>query len=222
MHGSPTGLYVRPPTQCACCRNHSQLGVFLWSGWLPVGVTHTSRTGEMREQERLLVERAQNDPLAFAALYEMYVDRMYNYIYQRTGNHSDAEDLTARTFLKAFVNLERYTFRGVPFSAWLYRIAHNAVANWHRDRHRHRVVSLDALPVHGRDDTKLEDLTQAREEERTLLDAIRRLPAERQRLLILKFSEGLTNAEIGQILGRTEGAIKSLYHRTLLALRKEL
>jgi len=176
----------------------------------------------MREQERLLVERAQNDPLAFAALYEMYVDRMYNYIYQRTGNHSDAEDLTARTFLKAFVNLERYTFRGVPFSAWLYRIAHNAVANWHRDRHRHRVVSLDALPVHGRDDTKLEDLTQAREEERTLLDAIRRLPAERQRLLILKFSEGLTNAEIGQILGRTEGAIKSLYHRTLLALRKEL
>jgi len=176
----------------------------------------------MEQQERLLVERAQNDPLAFAALYEMYVDRVYNYIYQRTGNHSDAEDLTERTFLKAFMHLEHYMFRGVPFSAWLYRIAHNVVANWHRDRGRHRVVSLDALVAYGKDDEKPEDLTQAREEQRVLLDAIRRLPAERQQLLILKFSEGLTNARIAQIMGRTEGAIKSLYHRTLLALREEL
>jgi len=176
----------------------------------------------MEEQERLLVERAQNDPTAFATLYEMYVDRVYNYIYQRTGNHSDAEDLTARTFLKAFANLKRYVFRGAPFSAWLYRIAHNAVANWHRDRDRHRMVSLDALAAYDRDEHKLEDVTQAREDKRALLDAIRRLPAERQQLLILKFSEGLTNAEIGQIMGRTEGAIKSLYHRTLLALREEL
>ena len=65
---------------------------------------------------------------------------MYNYIYQRTGNHGDAEDLTARTFLKAFVHLQRYRFRGIPFAAWLYRIAHNAVANWHRDSHRHQPV----------------------------------------------------------------------------------
>jgi RNA polymerase sigma-70 factor (ECF subfamily) len=174
------------------------------------------------EQERVLVERAQNDPLAFAALYEVYVDRVYNYIYQRTGNHSDAEDLTARTFVKAFVHLERYVFRGVPFSAWLYRIAHNAVANWYRDRHRHQVVSLDALVAQSRDDEKPEDVTQGREEQRTLLEAIRRLPADRQRLLILKFSDGLKNAEIAQVMGRTEGAIKSLYHRTLLALRREL
>jgi len=176
----------------------------------------------MEEQERLLVERAQNDPFAFAALYEMYVDKMYNYIYQRIGNHFDAEDLTARTFLKAFVHLPHYMFRGVPFSAWLYRIAHNMVANWHRDRHRHQVVSLDVLVAYSRDDEKPEDLMQAREEQRTLLNAIRWLSAERQQLLILKFSEGLTNAEIAQIMGRTEGAVKSLYHRTLLALRQEL
>lgn len=174
------------------------------------------------EQERVLVERAQNDPLAFAALYEVYVDRIYNYIYQRTGNHSDAEDLTTRTFLKAFVHLEHYTFRGVPFSAWLYRIAHNAVANWYRDRRRHQVISLDALVAHSNDDRKPEVVTQAREEHRTLLEAIHKLPAERQQLLILKFSEGLKNAEIAEIMGRTEGAIKSLYHRTLLALRREL
>jgi RNA polymerase sigma-70 factor (ECF subfamily) len=104
----------------------------------------------------------------------------------------------------------------------LYRIAHNAVANWYRDRHRHQVVSLDALVAQSRDDEKPEDVTQGREEQRTLLEAIRRLPADRQRLLILKFSDGLKNAEIAQVMGRTEGAIKSLYHRTLLALRREL
>ncbi len=173
------------------------------------------------EQERLLVERAQNDPLAFAALYEVYADRVYNYIYQRTGNRHDAEDLTARTFVKAFAHLERYVFRGIPFSAWLYRIAHNAVANWHRDRSRRQVVSLEALAAHSEDGDHPEDVTQSREEQRVLLEAIRRLPAERQELLILKFSDGLKNAEIAQIMGRTEGAIKSLYHRTLLALRRD-
>ena len=176
----------------------------------------------MEEQERLLVERAQKDPLVFAALYDTYVDRVYNYIYQRTGNHGDAEDLTARTFLKAFLHLERYRFRGIPFSAWLYRIAHNAVANWHRDSHRHQMVSLDAMLEQSQEDDRPEDVAQSREENRALLDAVHRLPEERQELLILKFSEGLTNAEIGQIMHRTEGAIKSLYHRTLLALRREL
>jgi len=176
----------------------------------------------MDERERLLVERAQIDPSAFAALYEAYVDRIYNYIYQRTGNRSDAEDLTARAFVKAFANLEHYVFRGVPFSAWLYRIAHNSVANWYRDRQRRQVVSLDALATHIRDEQKPEELAQTREATRGLLDAIRRLPADRQQLLILKFSEGLTNREIGHVIGRTEGAIKSLYHRTLLALRKDL
>jgi len=174
------------------------------------------------EQERVLIERAQADPLEFAALYDKYADRIYNYIYQRTGNYSDAEDLTARTFLRAFTNLERYTFRGVPFSAWLYRIAHNAIANWYRDRHRHQVVSLDALVPYRKDEERPEDLTQAQEEHGSLLEAIRQLPAERQQLLILKFSEGLTNAQIAQGMGRTEGAIKSLYHRTLLALRQQL
>ncbi len=176
----------------------------------------------MEEEERLLIERAQKDPSAFAELYQRYVDRVYNYIYQRTGNHHDAEDLTARTFLKALVHLEHYQFKGIPFSAWLYRIAHNAVANWYRDRHRHPMVSLDTLATYSRGEERPEDVTQAQEERRALLEAIRQLPAERQQLLILKFSEGLTNAQIGQIMGRSEGAVKSLYHRTLLALRQEL
>jgi len=174
------------------------------------------------EEESVLITRAKNDPLAFAELYDLYVDRVYNYIYQRTGNHADAEDLTARTFLKAFLHLRSYTFRGIPFAAWLYRIAHNAVANWYRDRHRHQIVSLDAVAELSGDDERPDDSTQDNEEKKALLEAIQRLPAERQQLLILKFSEELKNADIARIMGRTEGAIKSLYHRTLLALREEL
>ena len=176
----------------------------------------------LHEDERVLIERAQADPLQFAVLYDRYVDRVYNYIYQRTGNHLDAEDLTARTFVRAFTHLERYMFRGVPFSAWLYRIAHNAVANWYRDRRRHRVVSLDALTEQSDEKQHPEETTQGREGQRELLKVIRQLPPERQQLLILKYSDGLKNAEIAQIMGRSEGAIKSLYHRTLLALRREL
>jgi len=174
------------------------------------------------DQERALVERAQADPLAFAALYDRYVDRVYNYVYQRVGNHADAQDLTARTFLKAFSNLERYEFRGIPFSGWLYRIAHNAIANWYRDRHRHPMISLGALSGQTMEADRPDDLSEAEESRRALLRAIRRMPTERQELLVLKFSEGLSNTQVAQIMGRSEGAIKSLYHRTLLALRKEL
>lgn len=179
-------------------------------------------TGEMEEPEQQLVERARTDPAAFASLYKKYVDRMYNYIYQRTGSRADAEDLTARTFLRALVHLDSFVFRGVPFSAWLYRIAHNAVVNWYRDQHRHQVVALDTLTMSAEESERPEALTQAREQGRALLGAMHGLPAERQELLVLKFSEGLTNAEIGKIMGRTEGAIKSLYHRTLLDLRQML
>ena len=189
----------------------------------PAGVVR--RWGQERmepEQESLLVKRAQKDALAFALLYDMHVDRIYNYVYQRTGNRRDAEDLTARTFVKAFAHLNDYVFRGVPFSAWLYRIAHNAVANWYRDRRRHQVISLNALIEQDDGRQRPEETTQAREQRQALAKVIRQLAPERQQLLILKYSEGLTNAEIAEVMGRSEGAIKSLYHRTLLALRREL
>ena len=205
---------------CVYLRNDWQPLVFLELRRLPVRVTHPRGVAQVTdEQERVLIERAQADPFGFAAVYDQYADRVYNYIYQRTGNTLDAEDLTARTFLQAYSHLPEYRFRGVPFSAWLYRIAHNAVANWHRDRHRHQMISLDALVVQKEDRDSPEDTTASQEEQKALLEVIRELPAERQQLLILKFSEGLTNAGIAQIMGRTEGAIKSLYHRTLLELR---
>lgn len=171
--------------------------------------------------ESILARAANGDGEAFGALYERYVSRIYNYIYYRTGNAHDAEDLTARVFYRAMRHISNYNDRGLPISAWLYRIAHNLVANWHRDNSRRKEIPLEES-VHGRFDSSHpeHDLLKFEERDR-LIRIIRRLSAERQQLLILKFVEHMSNAEIGQIMGRSEGAVKSLYHRTLLALRDE-
>ena len=172
-----------------------------------------------------LVAAAKADPEAFGALYERYVKKIYSYLYYRTGNTHDAEDLTERVFQRAMLNLDGYTSRGLPFSAWLYRIAHNLVANWHRDQGRRQMVPLNEVPPQDMGAMRTEapeSLAETREEQAQLLQAIRRMPGERQQLLILKFVDHLSNAEIGVVMRRSEGAVKSLYHRTLLALRDEL
>lgn len=173
-------------------------------------------------EESILIERAKTDKDAFGQLYERYVDRIYNYVYYRTGNAADAEDLTARIFERAFNHIGNYRDQGVPFSAWLYRIAHNLVANWHRDRSRRKIVSIDDVSQWVITDHGPEFAAQLTQDKEALLEALSRLPSDRQELLFLKFVERLSNAEIGDIMGRSEGAIKSLYHRTLLALREDM
>jgi RNA polymerase sigma-70 factor (ECF subfamily) len=169
-----------------------------------------------------LVSWARDDSEAFGELYRRYIKKIYNYIYYRANNHHDAEDLTARVFYRAMAHIDSYTDRGVPFSAWLYRIAHNLVANWHRDHGRRQIISLEEYIGNGLSGEAPEHLVESTEEHDALLDAVKRLPEDRQQLLILKYIEHLSNAEIGEIMNRTEGAVKSLYHRTLLALREEL
>jgi RNA polymerase sigma-70 factor (ECF subfamily) len=169
-----------------------------------------------------LTQAIQGDHEAFGQLYEQYVERIFNYVYYRTGNPHDAEDLTAKVFFRAMRRIPDYEERGLPISAWLYRIAHNLVANWHRDRGRRPEISLDegfaSIPHSEHPEVTLLHI----EEQNDLLRIIQKLPSERQQLIILKFVEHLSNAEIGQIMGRTEGAVKSLYHRTLLSLREEM
>ena len=181
-----------------------------------------SKTKNDSKEESILIQRAKTDPEAFGQLYERYVDRIYNYVYYRTGNAADAEDLTARIFERAIKHIGNYKDQGVPFSAWLYRIAHNLVANWHRDRSRRKIVSIDDVSQWVVTDHGPEFATQLMQDKEALLEAIGRLPADRQELLIFKFVELMSNAEIGAIMGRSEGAIKSLYHRTLLSLREDM
>lgn len=175
-----------------------------------------------RSDEDVLGRAIAGDKEAFGVLYERYVGKIFTYIFYRTGNIHDAEDLTERVFYRAIEHIGRYRQRGVPFSAWLYRIAHNLVANWHRDRQRRQEVPIDdLLDLPSKLDPPEQTMMNTMDTER-LMRVIQSLPAERQEILILKFVQELSNAEIGRIMGRSEGAIKSLYHRTLLALRDDL
>jgi RNA polymerase sigma-70 factor (ECF subfamily) len=172
--------------------------------------------------EATLARAVQGDQEAFGKLYERYVNRIYSYIFYRTGNHHDAEDLTARVFFRAIRNITNYQERGLPFSAWLYRIAHNLVANWHRDRSRRPEIVLDeSLSLYPSTEHPELMILKSEESDR-LLTLLRNQPQDRQQLLILKFVDHMSNAEIGLIMGKTEGAIKSLYHRTLITLREDL
>lgn len=183
---------------------------------------HPKQKDLTRLDDAELVELAKDNQEAFGVLYERYVEKIYKYIYYRTGNHQDAEDLTAGVFYRAMAHIENYTERGVPFQAWLYRIAHNLVANWHRDRSRRKIIPLEEFVSSGLHFDAPDSHTEDQEEREQLLRAITNLPEERQQLLMLKFVSHLSNAEIGDILDRTEGAIKSLYHRTLLTLRDDI
>ena len=176
------------------------------------------------EEERELIKRAKTDPEAFGELYEYYVERIYNYIYFRTGNVHDAEDLTGRVFFKALEAIGSYRDMGFPFSAWLFRIAHNQVANYHRDRSRKREFSIDDLAVadlseHRKSPEAAAILQQQRED---LLKILKDLTPIKQEVIVPKFVEKLSNAEIGAVLNKSEGAIKSIYHRTLVELRERL
>jgi len=172
--------------------------------------------------ETALTQAIQGDSEAFSLLYQRYVGKIFNYVYYRTGSTVDAEDLTARVFHRALGHIQNYRPMGVPFSAWLYRIAHNLVANWYRDNNRRHELPLEEAPhghLNGEHPEASLEISQDRE---SLLNHIRKLSPDRQQLLILKFVEGLTNQEVAVITGKSEGAVKSLYHRTLMVLRKEI
>ncbi|MBE7432350.1 MAG: sigma-70 family RNA polymerase sigma factor [Anaerolineales bacterium] len=213
--------------------SRSKSDIFVMLYWVkllkPGGVIWNKSAGKVSHlsdqdynEEDVLARASHGDREAFGRLYERYAERIFNYVYYRTGNQHDAEDLTARVFQRAMNHIRNYTDRGVPFSAWLYRIAHNLVANWHRDRSRKQEIPIDDLPIlPTKGDHPERNLVRSQEQD-SLLKMIRKLPPERQNLLILKFVEDMSNAEIGRIMGRSEGAVKSLYHRTLLALRDQL
>lgn len=167
-----------------------------------------------------LVAAAKEDPAEFGALYELYVDRVYRYAYRRVGTHHDAEDVTAQTFQQALAALPKYEWRGLPFGAWLFRIAANVINR--RGRTGNREIAVEDVAVfsfqEALDDDPMDRVT--RDELAEELNAlIETLPADQQRVLVLKFSHGLKNREIGDLMGRSEGAVKQLVHRALVNLR---
>jgi len=160
---------------------------------------------------------------AFADLYEAHAPRVYRYLLSRTSNPSDAEELTSRTFLRALAGLDQYRGRGAGFPAWLMSIAHNLLVNWYRDRGRRPPTeALDAALQVPTSTPGPEASLEQNESIARVRVAISALAPDRQQLISLKYVDGLSNAEIGRIMARTEGAVKALHHRTLRELQRLL
>ncbi len=187
---------------------------------------NTSRNGDAHasvRREEHLVRRARRDRGAFSALYQEHADRVYRYLLSRTSSPADAEELTSRTFLNALAHLDQYHGRGKGFGAWLMSIAHNLLANWYRDRGRRPpTADLDAALTVPTDTPGPESSLETNELIQRVRQAVSTLAEDRQRLIALKYVDGLPNAEIGRMMGRTEGAVKALHHRTLRELQRRL
>ncbi|MER6501516.1 ECF subfamily RNA polymerase sigma factor, BldN family [Streptomyces sp. NPDC001455] len=170
-----------------------------------------------------LVERAQaGEAEAFGRLYDQYSDTVYRYIYYRVGGKATAEDLTSETFLRALRRISTFTWQGRDFGAWLVTIARNLVADHFKSsRFRLEVTTgemLDANEVErSPEDSVLESLSNA-----ALLQAVRRLNPQQQECVTLRFLQGLSVAETARVMGKNEGAIKTLQYRAVRTLARLL
>ena len=188
------------------------------------GQTMTASNGpvDAARDVRMLVERAQSgDREALEELYLIHFDRIYSYLHLSVGNRHDAEDLTTQTFLKMLEAIGRFRWQSAPFSAWLFRIAHNlAIDHFRAGR---RVQAEDEVPeVAGQEESSAEQQAMDSLGQAGMLALIARLSPEQRQVLTLKFLFGFANAEVAGILGKTEGAVKSLQHRALATLQKHV
>lgn len=181
------------------------------------------------DRDRALVEAARRDPARFDALYRRYLAQVYSFAYYELGDHHAAEDATERTFLSALANLHRFEERARPadgegastFRVWLFRIARNAIAMQRRAERRRPTAPLEAAGIVA-DPLDVEGDAVRRDEGAAAWRAVGRLPADRRRVVILRFVDEMTTAEIAGVMGRSEGAIRVLIHRALRAVAREL
>jgi RNA polymerase sigma-70 factor (ECF subfamily) len=164
--------------------------------------------------ERLLIEAAQRDPGRFAALYEANFERVYAFVVGRVRDRDVAQDITAEVFQQALANLPRFEWRGVPFSAWLIRIAANAVADRWQRANREQELPPEELAEPG---------TDGELERRTMLfKLVDTLPEDQRTVILRRFVEQRSIREIAHELGRSEGAVKQLQFRALQSMRERL
>jgi RNA polymerase sigma-70 factor (ECF subfamily) len=177
---------------------------------------------ESTDHIRKLVERAQKgDRSALEELYLIHFDRIYSYLHVSVGNRHDAEDLTTQTFLKMLESIGRFRWQSAPFSAWLFRIAHNLAMDHFRARKRVQPEEEVPEPIGSEEPSAELEAMQSIGRE-SMLELIDKLSPEQQQVLTLKFVFNFPNADVAKILDKTEGAIKSLQHRALASLQKQL
>jgi RNA polymerase sigma-70 factor (ECF subfamily) len=170
-----------------------------------------------KPDERLLIEAAQRDPARFAELYEENFERVYAFVSRRVNSRADVEDITAEVFQQAFQNLAHFEWRGVPFAAWLYRIAANAVADrWH-SLARENGRPMMEVPSVEFDDSEI-DRTEHRAR---LFRNVAKLPVEQRRVIEMRFAEEKSIVEIARVIGKSTGAVKQLQFRAYQKLREQ-
>jgi RNA polymerase sigma-70 factor (ECF subfamily) len=177
---------------------------------------------ESTQAVRRLVERAQaGDRQALEELYLLHFDRIYSYLHMSVGNRHDAEDLTTQTFVRMLESIGRFRWRAAPFSAWLFRIAHNLAMD-HFRAHRRWQPEEEVPEPPGSAEPSAEHEALHSIGRQSMLRLIENLSPEQQQVLTLKFVFSFSNGEVATILGKTEGAIKSLQHRALVSLQKQV
>jgi RNA polymerase sigma-70 factor (ECF subfamily) len=178
--------------------------------------------GVSAQQLKRLVERAQQgDRDALEELYLLHFDRIYSYLHMSVGNRPDAEDLTTQTFLKMLESVGKFRWRSAPFSAWLFRIAHNLAMDHFRANRRWQLEELVPEPEPPEESAAEEEALESIGR-RSMLELIETLSKEQQQVLTLKFVFNFSNNDAATILGKTEGAIKSLQHRALASLQRQM
>jgi RNA polymerase sigma-70 factor (ECF subfamily) len=183
-----------------------------------VSANATAQTADLR---RLVDLAQQGDREALESLYLIHFDRIYSYLHMSVGNRHDAEDLTTQTFLKMLEAIGRFRWQSAPFSAWLFRIAHNLAMDHFRANKRWQpeedVPEPEGAEESSAEDEALESIGQA-----SMLELIESLSQDQQQVLTLKFVFNFSNGEAATILEKTEGAVKSLQHRALASLQKRV
>ncbi len=177
--------------------------------------------GYLVQDEQDLVHRAQNgDKEAFTELYETYFGKLYRYVVARIGNRAEAEDMTQQVFVKAYKSISSYRWRGVPFSAWLFRIAHNLVVDFFRKESKRPTVPLEESLVASNDN--VQQVVERRLDIERVMAATRQLTEAQREVVSLRFAGGLAIAEVARVMGKSEGAVKALQHSAIAALRRIL
>ncbi len=167
----------------------------------------------------LIARAAKGDRAAFGALYERYVFRVFRHVYYLTSDTHTAEDLTAQTFLNALEAIPKYELRGVPFLAWLLRIAYNLTVNHKKVRSNGTAPLPEAVEVQGTLYSP-EAACEAKADGEQVWEGVRRLKGDQRQVIVMRFIDGLSYPDIAKVLGKSIGAVRVIQYRALCALRR--
>ena len=173
----------------------------------------------MQNEESLVRRAQQHDQEALAQLYEEHFDKIYRYVTLRIGNEMEAEDVTQQVFVNTLQSISSFKWRGISFSAWLFRIAHNQAVDYLRKKKRAAIPLDESL---ADSDSNPQLIAEDKQDIEQLLQATKKLTEAQREVISLRFTSGLPIAEVAKVMGKSQGAVKALQHSAIVALRKAL